>query len=82
VPPIASLLAHRGMDAEYHFGNLLYSVSAQMDETHFHHKNNAWYIKLLRTITVPMRRTFFLRTGEDRSLPNRLLSRLFYYLGY
>ena len=82
VPPIVSFAAHKGMDAEYHFGNLLYAISAQMDETHFRHKNNAWYIRLLRSLTVPMRRAVFVRSGETPSLPNRFLSWLFYRLGY
>jgi hypothetical protein len=53
-----------------------------MDETHFRHKNNAWYIQFLRQLTVPMRRAFFLRTGENPSPPNRFFSWLFYHLGY
>ena len=82
VPSVVTLAAHKGMDAEHDFGNLLYSVAAQMDETHFHHKSNAWYIKLLRSLTVPLRRTFFLRTGEEPSAPNKFVSWLFYHLGY
>lgn len=82
VPPILTVAAHQGMDAEYRFGNLLYSVAAQMDETHFHHKSQAWHVKLLRRLTVPLRRTVFLRTGEHPSLANRFFSWLFYKLGY
>ena len=82
VPPVVTLAAHHGMDAEYCFGNLLYSVAAQMDETHFHHKSRAWYVKLLRYLTVPLRRAFFLRAGEERSAANRFLSWLFYRLGF
>jgi uncharacterized protein (DUF362 family) len=82
VPAVLALAAHKGMDAEYNFGNLLYAVSAQMDETHFRHKSNAWHIRLLRGVTVPLRRTFFLRAGETQSAPNRFLSWLFYRLGY
>jgi len=82
VPPAVTFAAHKGMDAEYHFGNLLYSVAAQMDETHFRHKSNAWYIRLLRIMTVPLRRAFFLRTPEKPSGLNRFISWLFYRLGY
>ena len=82
VPAVLTLAARKGMDAEYDFGNLLYSVAAQMDETHFRHKSNAWFIKLLRGLTVPLRRAFFLRAGEDPSPPNRFFSWLFYHLGY
>ena len=53
-----------------------------MDEKHFWHTSNEWYIKLLRQITVPMRRTFFLRTGEGPSAMNRFFSRLFYRQDY
>jgi len=82
VPPLVTLLAHGGMDAEYHFGNLLYMVSSQMDETHFQFKEAGWHIRLLRELTVPLRRTFFLRTGENPTAANRFFSRLFYKLGF
>ncbi len=62
VPGILTLLTNRGMDASYRLGKLLYSISAQMDETHFRHKDRAWYVRLLRLATVPIRRTLFLRT--------------------
>ena len=82
VPVALTLFTDKGMDADYHFGNLLYSAASQMDETHFHHKNNTLYMRVLRWLTVPLRRTFFLRTGENPSFGNRLFSWLFYKLGF
>jgi uncharacterized protein (DUF362 family) len=82
VPSALPLLTHKGMDFNYHFGNLLYSISAQMDETHFRHKDHSWHIRLLRRLTVPLRRTFFLRTGENPSWTNRLVSRILFRMGY
>jgi uncharacterized protein (DUF362 family) len=82
VPALMTFLAHKGMDAEYHFGNLLYSISSEMDETRFRHKSQAPHIRLLRKITVPMRRAFFLRTGENATPANRFLSWIFYRMGY
>lgn len=82
VPAVLTAAAREGMDAEYNFGNLLYSVAAQMDETHFRHTSDEWYVKLLRQATVPLRRTFFLRTGEEPTTANRFFSWLFYHLGY
>ena len=82
VPVALTLCTHKGMDASFHFGNLLYMVSSQMDETHFRHKSRAWHIRLLRRMTVPLRRTFFVRTGEDPSAGNRFMSWLLYRLGY
>ncbi|MFN7999232.1 MAG: DUF362 domain-containing protein [Bryobacteraceae bacterium] len=82
VPTVLTAAARDAMDTEYNFGNLLYSVAAQMDETHFHNISNEWYVKLLRKMTVPLRQTFFLRTGEERTAANRFFSRLFYHLGY
>jgi uncharacterized protein (DUF362 family) len=82
VPPLVPLLAHGGIDAEHRFGNLLYMVSAQMDESHFRHKNNAWHVRLLRRFTLPVRRAFFVRSGENPSAFNRFFSWLFYRLGY
>ena len=85
VPAVLTLAAREGMDAQHSFGNLMYSVAAQMDETHFRHTSNQCHIKLLRQFTVPLRRTFFLRTGEEPSAANRFFSKLFYHfyhLGY
>jgi cholesterol oxidase len=82
VPAALTLFTNKGVDADYHFGNLMYSAAAQMDETHFHYKNKALYIRILRKLTVPLRRTFFVRTGENPSLGNRFFSWLFYQMGF
>jgi uncharacterized protein (DUF362 family) len=82
VPVAATLFTHKGLDASYYFGNLLYMVSAQMDETHFRHKSNSAPVRLMRRFTVPIRRAFFIRTGENPSVWNRLMSWVFYRLGY
>jgi cholesterol oxidase len=81
VPVALTLFTNKGVDADYHFGNLMYSAAAQMDETHFHYKNTALYMRILRKLTVPLRRTFFVRTGENPSLGNRFFSWLFYRMG-
>jgi hypothetical protein len=77
-----SLFTHKGLDAEYHFGNLFYTASAQMDEEHFRHKDKALHIRLLRKLTLPIRRMFFVRTGENPSLGNRIASWVLYKLGH
>jgi uncharacterized protein (DUF362 family) len=82
VPVALSLFTHKGLDAEYHFGNLFYTASAQMDEEHFQHKSKALHIRLLRRLTLPIRRMFFVRTGENPSLGNRIASWVLYKLGY
>jgi uncharacterized protein (DUF362 family) len=82
VPVELAFITTRGMDANYYFGNLLYSAASQMDETHFHHKNNALYMRILRKLTVPLRRTFYVRTGENPTLANRFFSWLFFKMGY
>jgi uncharacterized protein (DUF362 family) len=82
VPVALTLFTNKGVDANHYFGNLMYSAAAQMDETHFRHKNRALYMRLLRRMTVPLRRAFFLRTGENPSRANRLFSSLFYKLGF
>ena len=81
VPVALTLFTNKGVDANHYFGNLMYSAAAQMDETHFKHKNRALYMRLLRRMTVPLRRAFFLRTGENPSRANRLFSALFYKMG-
>lgn len=82
VPVALTLFTNKGVDADYHFGNLMYSAAAQMDETHFHRKNKALYMRILRRLTVPLRRTFFVRTGENPSVGNRFFSWLFYRMGF
>ena len=81
VPVALTLFTHKGLDAEYHFGNLFYTAAAQMDEEHFQHKSKALHIRLLRKLTLPIRRMFFVRTGENPSLGNRIASWVLYKLG-
>lgn len=82
VPVALTLFTHKGLDAEYHFGNLFYMAAAQMDEEHFQHKSKALHIRLLRKLTLPLRRTFFVRTGESPSPGNRIASWVLYKLGH
>ncbi len=82
VPVALTLFTHKGLDANWYFGNLVYTAAAQMDETHFHHKSRSWFIRFLRQLTVPIRRLFFLRTGENPSLGNRLVSWVLYQMGF
>jgi len=82
VPTLLTIFTHKGLDADYHFGNLFYSVGAEMDEKHFTHKSQALHIKLLRKLTVPFRRIIFVRTGENPSLANRIASSILYRLGF
>jgi hypothetical protein len=82
VPVALALFTNRGVDADHYFGNLMYSALAQMDETHFTHKSRSPLVRLLRRLSVPVRRAFFLRTGEHPSAANRFFSWLFYRMGY
>jgi uncharacterized protein (DUF362 family) len=82
VPVALTLFTNEGLDAGWRVGNLFYSAAAQMDETYFTYKDRSLRMRMLRTLTLPLRRAFFLRTGEDPSLANRLLSRLFYEMGF
>ena len=82
VPVGLTLFTHKGLDANYHFGNLIYTVCAQMDEKHFTHTSTALHIKLLRRLTVPLRRTFFIRSHERPTWCNRFASWVTYKLGF
>jgi hypothetical protein len=82
VPIALTLFTHKGLDTNHQFGNLFYTATAQMDEAHFTHKSKAWHIRFLRALTVPLRRAFFLRTGENPSLGNRIVSWVLYRLGF
>lgn len=81
VPVALTLFTHGGLDANYHFGNLFYTSCAQMDETHFTHKSKSPFIRLLRKLTLPLRRTFFRRAGENPTWTNRFMNWLFNRLG-
>ena len=82
VPAALTLFTNNGVDADYHFGNVMYSACVQMDETYFHYTNHSLIMRLLRTLTNPLRRAFFLRTGENPSWANRFFSWLFYRMGF
>ncbi|MHC4243941.1 MAG: DUF362 domain-containing protein [Planctomycetota bacterium] len=82
VPETLTLFTHKGVDADYYFGNLVYTCCAHMDKTHFTHKSRAIHIRLLRKLTIPIRNTFFVRTNENPTWANRLTSWVLYKLGY
>jgi uncharacterized protein (DUF362 family) len=82
VPAALTLFTHKGVDADYYFGNLIYTCCAHMDKTRFTHKSRAIHIRLLRKLTIPLRQTFFVRTNENPTWANRLASWMFYRLGY
>jgi uncharacterized protein (DUF362 family) len=82
VPVTLALFTNKGVDADWYFGNLMYAAAAQMDETYFHYKVRKWYMPLLRPLTLPLRRTFFVRTGENPTAANRFFSWLFYKMGF
>jgi cholesterol oxidase len=81
VPVALTLFTNKGVDADHFFGNLMYAAAAQMDETHFQHKNRSWWMRGLRQLTNPVRRAFFVRTGENPSAANRFFGWLFYRMG-
>lgn len=82
VPVALTFLAHKVMDANYYIGNMLYSATTQMDETHFKYKSKSIIMWLLRKLTKPIRNMLFVRTLENPSLGNRFLCWLFSKLGH
>jgi uncharacterized protein (DUF362 family) len=82
VPVALTLFTHKGLDANYHFGNLFYNACAQMDENRFKLKSNAIHIRFLRWLSQPVRRTFFKFTNEKPTWYNRMVSRALNWLGY
>ncbi len=53
-----------------------------MDGSYFHYKARKWYMPLLRRLTLPLRRTFFVRAGENPTAANRFFSWLFHKMGF
>jgi len=82
VPVALTLFTHKGLDSNYHFGNLFYNSCAQMDENRFRLKRNAIHIRLLRCLSLPVRRAFFKFTNEKPTWYNRMVSRALNWLGY
>lgn len=82
VPVALALFTNKGVDADWNFGNLMYAAAAQMDESYFHYKVRKWYMPLFRWVTLPMRRAFFVRTGENPTMMNRFFSWLFFKMGF
>jgi len=82
VPVALTLFTHKGLDANYHFGNLFYNSCAQMDENRFKLKKNPIHIRFLRWLSLPIRRTFFKFTNEKPTWYNRMVSRALNWLGY
>jgi uncharacterized protein (DUF362 family) len=82
VPVLLALFTNGGLDASHFFGNAFYASFAQMDDAAFPPRRQGPVVSLLRRLTNPLRRAFFLRTGEDPSLLNRFFSWLFYRMGF
>jgi uncharacterized protein (DUF362 family) len=82
VPVALIMFTHKGLDANYHFGNLFYNSCAQMDENRFKLKSNPVYIRFFRWLSLPLRRTFFKFTNEKPTWYNRMVSRALNRLGY
>lgn len=82
VPVALTLFTHKGLDANYHFGNLFYNACAQMDENRFKLKRCAIHIRFLRWLSQPVRRAFFKFTNEKPTWYNRMVSRALNWLGY
>lgn len=82
VPVAVTAFANKLMDGDHAFGNFLYAAAAQMDETHFTYKNRSAFMRLVRWTTIPLRRTFFVRAGEDPTWANRLACWIVYKLGF
>ncbi len=76
-----TVLTHKGVDANYQLGNLFYLGAAQMDASHFHMKRGEWFVRPLRQLLKPLRRTFFVRTGKDPTPTNQFFGWLFYKMG-
>lgn len=77
-----TFFTHHAVDAHYHFGNLFYMGCAYMDPTAFPPRPMPPHIRALRSLTTPLRRAVFVQVGEDPTALNRMLSRLFYKLGF
>ncbi|MFC1833356.1 DUF362 domain-containing protein [Thermodesulfobacteriota bacterium] len=81
VPATLTMFANRGLDANHYFGNLLYMASAYMDDARFEYKSKSEFLKAARAAIKPLQEAIFLLPEGERSVFNRILSRLFDQLG-
>jgi uncharacterized protein (DUF362 family) len=82
VPVLLFLFTNRGLDASDYFGNIFYAACAQMDETAFPPRRQGWFVSLLRRLTNPLRRAFFVRSDGPPSWANRFFGWLFWRMGF
>lgn len=81
VPRVLTLLAHLGIDANYHFGNLFYLAAAHMDPARFPLRPASTLQRLARAAMEPVRDAAFLQAGGQRRWANLALGKLFKWLG-
>ena len=82
VPGLLALFTNDGLDAHYQFGNVFYMSCSQMDPAAFPDKPGPAWKKVMRKLSLPLRQTFFVQTGENPTLANRLASRVLYEMGF
>jgi hypothetical protein len=82
VPPALTLFANEGLDGDHVFGNAFYMACANMDPVAFPDRPASCAKRFVRSLTVPLRRAFFVRSGESPTAANRFFSRLLYRMGY
>ncbi|NOZ88130.1 MAG: DUF362 domain-containing protein [Deltaproteobacteria bacterium] len=82
VPEALTLFTNDILDKDYFFGNLMYASAAHMDETAFPPRRMSLLIRCLRVMTIPLRKSFFIWTGEKPVWYNRLINWFLYKLGY
>ncbi len=81
VSHVVTLLAHLGIDANYHFGNLFYASAAHMDAKAFPLKPTSTLVDITRAAMEPIRETAFLQADGHCTWANRLMNRFFAWLG-
>ncbi len=82
VPALLALFTNNELDAHYHFGNVFYTACSQMDPAAFPDKPGAPWKKMLRRLSLPLRQTFFVQTGQNPTWANRLAARVLFHMGF
>ena len=81
VPDVLTAFTNHGLDASHALGNLFYAGCAHMDEAAFPPKDLGPGIAILRRLSAPLRRAFFVVDPERPSAANRFFGRLFVEMG-
>lgn len=81
VPTLMTWFAEDVLDKHHFFSNMLFMVGAYADPEQFHTKADSDLVKAAQKALLPFKKAIFLQSGGRQSLANKILGRIFTWLG-